>query len=45
MPVYVLTDFTASASEHLTQALKSTGRATVVGAALALPLPTYRPML
>ena len=32
MPVYVLTDFTASACEHLTQALKSTGRATVVGA-------------
>jgi C-terminal processing protease CtpA/Prc len=32
MPVYVLTDMTASACEHLTQALKSTGRATVIGA-------------
>jgi C-terminal processing protease CtpA/Prc len=32
MPVYVLTDMTASACEHLTQALKSTDRATIIGA-------------
>jgi hypothetical protein len=31
MPVYVLTGFTGSACEHLTMALKATGRATVVG--------------
>ena len=32
MPVYVLTGFTGSACEHLTMALKATGRATVIGA-------------
>lgn len=32
MPVYVLTDITASACEHLTAALKATDRATVIGA-------------
>jgi C-terminal processing protease CtpA/Prc len=32
MPVYVLTDTTASACEHLTAALKATDRATVIGA-------------
>jgi hypothetical protein len=31
MPVYVLTGFTGSACEHLTMALKATGRATVIG--------------
>ncbi len=31
VPVYLLTDFTASACEHLALALKSTGRATLVG--------------
>jgi C-terminal processing protease CtpA/Prc len=31
IPVYVLTGFTGSACEHLTMALKATGRATVVG--------------
>jgi C-terminal processing protease CtpA/Prc len=31
MPVYVLTDFTGSACEHLAAALKATDRATVIG--------------
>jgi C-terminal processing protease CtpA/Prc len=31
MPVYILTGFTGSACEHLTMALKATGRATVIG--------------
>ena len=32
LPVYVLTDFTASACEHLTAALRATDRATIIGA-------------
>ena len=32
LPLYVLTDMTASACEHLTAALKGTDRATVIGA-------------
>ena len=35
MPVYVLTGRTGSACEHLTMALQSTGRATVIGARTA----------